>query len=781
MHCAAMHCRKGCSKIGVPGHDLFSLSDLQSGDKSLFSLVLQNIYAVGRHAQAVEGYNGPKLGVKFSTTIREMSERRKKREAEQIEIEAIQWAREQELLERRKKYEEKRRTAVLERMIAEDERALERRRRRGGRSDPRSLNADRDPENEATALFGMDKELQEAQEANYDVGLEVSVLDWLEATTGLPVDFFYESLRDGVILCQLINKIRPGMIPRIADPLANASPLMTNSVGLQARENVKNYLRACEALGVKKTELFVPSDLCDRQNLISVLNNLTAIARIANSTPAFTGPTFEKGKNYDEIIANLPAPPEPTQVAEPRKRPKLLKSFTERFSPTKIAELESHSAPSASGSNQDEKATPVAVASAESVRAAMEEKRKEIERLKEAKRALEEREAQRRQETSRMKEEERLEAERRAERLKEHQIEAEDRRKKYKEAVEKEKAAKEAELLRQEEEKRALEAKRKEAVRRAKMRQRIQDLVDSGVDETLAQSQVEAEFSESSIAAAQSHTNTNLAEATVESRSQLDAQPLEIPENTQPSVQTREEIAEAEERDRLAAAEKERQAAVEREEAVKAIAAAEELARLAAKEQQERSLAAEREQQRLAALEAELEARAAAERAAFQRAASEREAAKLAAIQEAAEQDRRRAAAEAERLKKAQAEEEEKLALRKQREEAVRKAKQRQQEEEDALTRQAESAALTNQQPQHENPPVAAFESRKNDADLIPLDDEALSVGSSAVTQRRQSRDGSPKLPESQEEPSLLSIGSAAPSTPLLPSRSRGPCPCAIL
>jgi hypothetical protein len=464
-------CRKGCSKIGVPGHDLFTLSDLQSGDKSVFSLVLQNLYAVGRHAQVVEGpltadylllsffplltrhtrtigYKGPKLGVTFSTTIREVSERRKKREAEQIEVEAIQWAREQELLERRKKYEEKRRTVVLERMIAEDERALARRKRRGGRSDPRSVHAERDPENEATALFGMDKELQEAQEASYDVGLEISTLDWLEATTGLPVDYLYESLRDGVVLCHLINKIRPGMIPRMADPLANASPLMANTVGLQARENVKNYLRACEALGVKKTELFVPSDLCDRQNLISVLNNLTAVARIANSAPSFTGPTFERGKNYDAIIESLPPPPEPTQQIEPRKRPKLLKSFTERFSPTKISELESHSNVPAKVS-ADEVATPPS-SSADSVRAVLEEKRKEIERLKEAKRALEERDAQRKQETSRMKEEERLEAERRAERLKEHQAEADERRQKYKEAIEKEKAAKEQDALRRE-------------------------------------------------------------------------------------------------------------------------------------------------------------------------------------------------------------------------------------------------------------------------------------------------------------------------------------------
>lgn len=52
---------KGCSRLGVPGHDLFTLSDVQQSvhDKAAFASVLQNIYAVGRHAQAVEGTPTP--------------------------------------------------------------------------------------------------------------------------------------------------------------------------------------------------------------------------------------------------------------------------------------------------------------------------------------------------------------------------------------------------------------------------------------------------------------------------------------------------------------------------------------------------------------------------------------------------------------------------------------------------------------------------------------------------------------------------------------------------
>ena len=40
-------------------------------------------------------------------------------------------------------------------------------------------------------------------------------MDWIETVTGSKIDSFYESLRDGIVLCNLANKLKPGMITRI--------------------------------------------------------------------------------------------------------------------------------------------------------------------------------------------------------------------------------------------------------------------------------------------------------------------------------------------------------------------------------------------------------------------------------------------------------------------------------------------------------------------------------------------------------------------------------------
>jgi hypothetical protein len=323
------------------------------------------------------------------------------------------------------------------------------------------------------------------------------------------------------------------------------------------------------------------------------------------------------------------------------------------------------------------------------------------------------------------------------------------------------------------------------------MRQRTQDLVDSGVDEAAAQAQVEAEFAENSPTFDPSRQPI-ITDATLGSQSLSQSQTEnEVGANAVGHVEQQSQPADVvgAEKEQMAAAEQDRQTTIERMERERDLAALEERARIAAAaaaaaEQERMSL----ERQRIAALEAELEVRAAAEREAFQRAAAEKEAARLAAVQQAMELDRRRVELDIEKRKKAEAEEEEKLALRRQREEAVRKAKQRQQEEEQALAQQGVTSHPPPDLPESEKPSSIVHRTRKeDDSDLVPLDDQILSQPESlvtqslSVTQRRYSKDDSPKLVNAEDEPSLLSIGSAAPSTPLLPSRSRGPCPCSIL
>jgi hypothetical protein len=256
--------------------------------------VLQNIYAVGRQAQVLPHWHGPKLGVTFTVSLKQQEERRAKRALEKQQ-ESERYKRiEQEELERRQVAEDKAESRKKARMSDEEGRATLRRTRRGFHDKNSIRFRQAELERFDAVKFGMDAELERSMEDNYDLGLETALMDWVEAVTQEPVDYFYESLKSGVILCKLINCIRPNMIRNIHE----------RGVALQERENIKNYLRACEALGVKKTELFIASDLYDRKSMLSVLNNVHSLARVASNMSSFTGPRFDRLSDYTDLLTS---------------------------------------------------------------------------------------------------------------------------------------------------------------------------------------------------------------------------------------------------------------------------------------------------------------------------------------------------------------------------------------------------------------------------------------------------------------------------------------------
>ncbi|XP_014104349.1 PREDICTED: LIM domain only protein 7-like [Pseudopodoces humilis] len=85
---------------------------------------------------------------------------------------------------------------------------------------------------------------------------------WLEAVTGqsFGTKDFRAALENGVLLCDLINKIKPGIIKKI-----NCLP--TPIAGL---DNINVFLKACENIGLKEAQLFHPGDLQDLSNRVTV-------------------------------------------------------------------------------------------------------------------------------------------------------------------------------------------------------------------------------------------------------------------------------------------------------------------------------------------------------------------------------------------------------------------------------------------------------------------------------------------------------------------------------
>lgn len=65
--------------------------------------------------------------------------------------------------------------------------------------------------------FGLDAEIAAKMDGKYSVEREKEAIAWMEAVTGLTVEpDFIGGLKNGVILCTLMNIISPGAISKFA-------------------------------------------------------------------------------------------------------------------------------------------------------------------------------------------------------------------------------------------------------------------------------------------------------------------------------------------------------------------------------------------------------------------------------------------------------------------------------------------------------------------------------------------------------------------------------------
>ncbi|XP_026293381.1 muscle-specific protein 20 isoform X1 [Frankliniella occidentalis] len=111
---------------------------------------------------------------------------------------------------------------------------------------------------------------------------EKEVLDWIEAVTGekLPAAPYEDVLKDGVVLCNLINKIAPDSVKKI----------QTKGTNFQLMENIQRFQAAIRKYGVPDEEIFQTADLFERRNIPQVTLCLYSLGRITQKHPEYTGP-----------------------------------------------------------------------------------------------------------------------------------------------------------------------------------------------------------------------------------------------------------------------------------------------------------------------------------------------------------------------------------------------------------------------------------------------------------------------------------------------------------
>ncbi|KTG35042.1 hypothetical protein cypCar_00042704, partial [Cyprinus carpio] len=108
----------------------------------------------------------------------------------------------------------------------------------------------------------------------YDLQKEDELRHWIEDVTGMPIgENFQMGLKDGVILCELINKLQPGSIKK-----TNHSKLNWHKL-----ENLGNFIKAILAYGLKPNDIFEANDLFENGNMTQVQTTLLALASMAKT------------------------------------------------------------------------------------------------------------------------------------------------------------------------------------------------------------------------------------------------------------------------------------------------------------------------------------------------------------------------------------------------------------------------------------------------------------------------------------------------------------------
>ncbi|XP_019650498.2 leucine-rich repeat and calponin homology domain-containing protein 1 isoform X1 [Ailuropoda melanoleuca] len=118
-----------------------------------------------------------------------------------------------------------------------------------------------------------EKELVEQLRESIEVRLKVSLHEDLGA-----------ALMDGVVLCHLVNHIRPRSVASIHVP----SPAVPKLSMAKCRRNVENFLEACRKLGVPEEKLCLPHHILEEKGLVKVGTTVQALLDVTVTKTLFT-------------------------------------------------------------------------------------------------------------------------------------------------------------------------------------------------------------------------------------------------------------------------------------------------------------------------------------------------------------------------------------------------------------------------------------------------------------------------------------------------------------
>ena len=131
--------------------------------------------------------------------------------------------------------------------------------------------------------------LHDQREASF-AGATGEVQAWIEEVTSRRFEKpFAEQLKDGTVLCELINRIQPGTIPERTVSRGSTVPF-------RQLENISLFLRAAKSIGgLRDFECFDAADLGRADGLPRVVMCLYALGAAVRKKPGYDGPKLVGG------------------------------------------------------------------------------------------------------------------------------------------------------------------------------------------------------------------------------------------------------------------------------------------------------------------------------------------------------------------------------------------------------------------------------------------------------------------------------------------------------
>jgi len=155
--------------------------------------------------------------------------------------------------------------------------------------------------------YGLSRELHMKSQSKFSVDRARATLFWIEEVLNKKMEpeaqevkdqyEFASVLKNGAVLCELINCIEPGSIKKIN----------TMNAPFKQRENIEMFLKACVNYGLKEQDLFQVNDLYENKNLYMIVDNLYSLGGLTQKK-GWNGPVLgvkvasENKRNFNEGV-----------------------------------------------------------------------------------------------------------------------------------------------------------------------------------------------------------------------------------------------------------------------------------------------------------------------------------------------------------------------------------------------------------------------------------------------------------------------------------------------